>query len=69
MGYIWLQETGDGFGADVDYVLTGSAARVSAELIRYRNQQSVHMREDRIVADPFRPRGSRGQRPQREDPR
>lgn len=49
MGYIWLQETGDGFGADVDYVLTGSAARVSAELIRYRNQQSVHMREDRIV--------------------
>jgi DNA-binding PucR family transcriptional regulator len=49
MGYIWLQETGDGFGADVDYVLTGSAARVSAELIRYRNHQSVHMREDRIV--------------------
>lgn len=49
MGYIWLQETGDGFGADVDYVLTGSAARVSAELIRYRNQQSVHMREDRIA--------------------
>ena len=49
MGYIWLQETGDGFGPDVDYVLTGSAARVSAELIRYRNQQSVHMREDRIV--------------------
>ena len=49
MGYIWLQETGDGFGADVDYVLTGSAARASAELIRYRNQQSVHMREDRIV--------------------
>ncbi len=49
MGYIWLQETGEGFGPDVDYVLTGSAARVSAELIRYRNQQSVHMREDRIV--------------------
>ena len=49
MGYIWLQETGDGFGTDVDYVLTGSAARVSAELIRYRNQQSVHMREDRIA--------------------
>jgi hypothetical protein len=49
MGYIWLQETGDGFGADVDYVLTGSAARASAELIRYRNQQSVHMREDRIA--------------------
>lgn len=49
MGYIWLQETGGGFGADVDYVLTGSAARASAELIRYRNQQSVHMREDRIV--------------------
>jgi hypothetical protein len=49
MGYIWLQETGDGFGSDVDYVLTGSAARASAELIRYRNQQSVHMREDRIV--------------------
>jgi hypothetical protein len=49
MGYIWLQETGDGFTADVDYVLTGSAARASAELIRYRNQQSVHMREDRIA--------------------
>ncbi len=49
MGYIWLQETGDGFGPDVEYVLTGSAARVSAELIRYRNQQSVHMREDRIA--------------------
>ena len=49
MGYIWLQETGAGFGTDVDYVLTGSAARASAELIRYRNQQSVHMREDRIV--------------------
>ncbi|MGA7203711.1 MAG: helix-turn-helix domain-containing protein [Specibacter sp.] len=49
MGYIWLQETGDGFGTDVEYVLTGSAARASAELIRYRNQQSVHMREDRIV--------------------
>jgi hypothetical protein len=49
MGYIWLQETGDGFGADVDYVLTGSAARVSAELIRHRNQQSVHMRQDRIA--------------------
>ena len=49
MGYIWLQETGAGFGADVDYVLNGSAARASAELIRYRNQQSVHMREDRIV--------------------
>ena len=49
MGYIWLQETGDGFAADVDYVLTGSAARASAELIRYRNQQSVHMREDRIA--------------------
>ncbi|WP_457974751.1 PucR family transcriptional regulator [Arthrobacter sp. D1-17] len=55
MGYIWLQETGDGFGSDVDYVLTGSAARVSAELIRYRNQQSVHMREDviaRILSGP-----------------
>ncbi|CAN7532156.1 PucR family transcriptional regulator [Arthrobacter sp. LjRoot14] len=49
MGYIWLQETGGGFGADVDYVLTGSAARASAELIRYRNQQSVHMRQDRIA--------------------
>ncbi|PNH78267.1 CdaR family transcriptional regulator [Arthrobacter sp. AFG20] len=49
MGYIWLQETGDGFAADVDYVLTGSAARASAELIRHRNQQSVHMREDRIA--------------------
>ncbi len=49
MGYIWLQETGAGFGADVDYVLNGSAARASAELIRYRNQQSVHMREDRIA--------------------
>ncbi|MBT2598125.1 CdaR family transcriptional regulator [Arthrobacter sp. ISL-72] len=49
MGYIWLQETGDGFRSDVDYVLTGSAARASAELIRYRNQQSVHMREDRIA--------------------
>jgi len=49
MGYIWLQETGGGFGPDVEYVLTGSAARVSAELIRYRNQQSVHMRQDRIV--------------------
>ncbi|MFF1884156.1 PucR family transcriptional regulator [Pseudarthrobacter sp. NPDC058196] len=49
MGYIWLQETGAGFGPDVEYVLTGSAARVSAELIRYRNQQSVHMREDRIA--------------------
>ena len=49
MGYIWLQETGEGFGDDVEYVLTGSAARASAELIRYRNQQSVHMREDRIV--------------------
>ncbi|MGX1162434.1 CdaR family transcriptional regulator [Arthrobacter sp. SLBN-100] len=49
MGYIWLQETGDGFGPDVDHVLTGSAARTSAELIRYRNQQSVHMREDRIA--------------------
>lgn len=49
MGYIWLQETGAGFGPDVDYVLNGSAARTSAELIRYRNQQSVHMREDRIA--------------------
>lgn len=49
MGYIWLQETGAGFGADVDYVLNGSAARASAELIRYRNQQSVHMREDRVA--------------------
>ncbi|NUP57871.1 MAG: helix-turn-helix domain-containing protein [Pseudarthrobacter sp.] len=49
MGYIWLQETGEGFGDDVEYVLTGSAARASAELIRYRNQQSVHMREDRVV--------------------
>ncbi|HKU03189.1 MAG TPA: helix-turn-helix domain-containing protein [Arthrobacter sp.] len=49
MGYIWLQETGTGFGPDVEYVLTGSAARVSAELIRYRNQQSVHMREDRVA--------------------
>ncbi|MFX1822369.1 helix-turn-helix domain-containing protein [Pseudarthrobacter sp. CC4] len=49
MGYIWLQETGDGFGPDVDQVLQGSAARTSAELIRYRNQQSVHMREDRIA--------------------
>jgi hypothetical protein len=49
MGYIWLQETGDGFGPDVDHVLKGSAARTSAELIRYRNQQSVHMREDRIA--------------------
>jgi predicted DNA-binding protein (UPF0251 family) len=49
MGYIWLQETGGGFGPDVDHVLKGSAARTSAELIRYRNQQSVHMREDRIA--------------------
>lgn len=49
MGYIWLQETGAGFGPDIDYVLTGAAARSSAELIRYRNQQSVHMREDRIA--------------------
>lgn len=49
MGYIWLQETGAGFGTDVDHVLTGSAARASAELIRYRNQQSVNMREDRVV--------------------
>ncbi|VXC38623.1 Transcriptional regulator, CdaR family [Arthrobacter sp. 9AX] len=49
MGYIWLQETGDGFGPDVEHVLKGSAARTSAELIRYRNQQSVHMREDRIA--------------------
>ncbi|WP_142059786.1 CdaR family transcriptional regulator [Pseudarthrobacter sp. B4EP4b] len=49
MGYIWLQETGDGFGPDVDHVLKGSAARTSTELIRYRNQQSVHMREDRIA--------------------
>ena len=36
-------------GDDVDYVLTGSAARASAKLIRYRNQQSVHMRQHRIV--------------------
>ena len=43
------RKPGQGFGADVDYVLTGSAARASAELIRYRNQQSVHMREDRIA--------------------
>jgi hypothetical protein len=49
MGYIWLQETGAGFGPDIDYVLAGAAARASAELIRYRNQQSVHMREDRIA--------------------
>ena len=49
MGYIWLQETGEGFGPDVDHVLKGSAARTSAELIRYRNQQSVHMREDRVT--------------------
>lgn len=49
MGYIWLQETGAGFGPDVDHVLKGSAARTSAELIRYRNQQSVHMREDRVA--------------------
>lgn len=48
MGYIWLQETGGGFGPDVDHVLKGSAARTAAELIRYRNQQSVHMREDRV---------------------
>ena len=48
MGYIWLQETGAGFGPDVDHVLKGSAARTAAELIRYRNQQSVHMREDRV---------------------
>ncbi|MFJ6027788.1 PucR family transcriptional regulator [Pseudarthrobacter sp. NPDC092424] len=49
MGYIWLQETGEGFGPDIDYVLSGAAARASAELIRYRNQQSVHMQEDRIA--------------------
>ncbi|WP_163167912.1 helix-turn-helix domain-containing protein [Arthrobacter sp. Alg241-R88] len=49
MGYIWLQETGAGFGPDVDHVLKGSAARTAAELIRYRNQQSVHMREDRVA--------------------
>ncbi|WP_120520943.1 PucR family transcriptional regulator [Arthrobacter celericrescens] len=49
MGYIWLQETGEGFGEDVEYVLTGSATRAAAELIRYRNHQAVPMREDRIV--------------------
>lgn len=49
MGYIWLQETGEGFGPDINHVLSGAAARASAELIRYRNQQSVHLREDRIA--------------------
>ncbi|WP_350225151.1 helix-turn-helix domain-containing protein [Arthrobacter sp. efr-133-R2A-120] len=49
MGYVWLQETGDGFAEDVEHVLTGSATRAAAELIRYRNHQAVTMREDRIV--------------------
>ncbi|MDQ0259142.1 hypothetical protein J2W20_001030 [Sinomonas atrocyanea] len=48
MGYIWLQETGSGFGDDVVYALTGAARRAASELIRYRNQQSVTMHEDRI---------------------
>ncbi|WP_415853524.1 PucR family transcriptional regulator [Sinomonas sp. G460-2] len=49
MGYIWLQETGSGFAANVDELLVGAARRASAELIRHRNQQSVHLREDRIA--------------------
>ncbi|MGT2461913.1 PucR family transcriptional regulator [Sinomonas atrocyanea] len=48
MGYIWLQETGSGFGDDVVYALKGAARRAASELIRYRNQQSVTMHEDRI---------------------
>lgn len=48
MGYIWLQETGSGFSDDVAYALTGAARRAASELIRYRNQQSVNMHEDRI---------------------
>ncbi|WP_077488912.1 PucR family transcriptional regulator [Sinomonas mesophila] len=48
MGYIWLQETGEGFGDNVTYALTGAARRAASELIRYRNQQSVTMHEDRI---------------------
>ncbi|GAB4098315.1 PucR family transcriptional regulator [Sinomonas halotolerans] len=48
MGYIWLQETGAGFGENVAYALTGAARRAASELIRYRNQQSVTMHADRI---------------------
>jgi sugar diacid utilization regulator len=49
LGYIWLQETGSGFGAHVDEVLVGAARRAASELVRHRNQQSVHLREDRIA--------------------
>ena len=49
LGYIWLQETGSGFAPNVDDLLVGAARRASAELIRHRNQQSVHLREDRVA--------------------
>jgi DNA-binding PucR family transcriptional regulator len=49
LGYIWLQETGSGFAANVEDLLLGAARRASAELIRHRNEQSVHLREDRIA--------------------
>ncbi|WP_212746972.1 PucR family transcriptional regulator [Sinomonas gamaensis] len=49
LGYIWLQETGSGFAPNVDDLLVGAARRASHELIRHRNEQSVHLREDRIA--------------------
>ncbi|MEA5455844.1 helix-turn-helix domain-containing protein [Sinomonas sp. JGH33] len=49
LGYIWLQETGSGFAPSVDDLLVGAARRASAELVRHRNEQSVHLREDRIA--------------------
>ena len=49
LGYIWLQETGSGFAPGVDAVLVGAARRAAAELVRHRNQQSVHLREDAIA--------------------
>lgn len=49
LGYIWLQETGSGFAPNVEDLLLGAARRASAELIRHRNEQSVHLREDRVA--------------------
>lgn len=49
LGYIWLQATGSGIAHAVDDLLVGAARRASAELIRHRNEQSVHLREDRVA--------------------
>lgn len=49
LGYIWLQATGHGFAPNVDDLLVGAGRRTSSELVRHRNRQSIHLREDRVA--------------------